>query len=314
MKHRINLLASWVFLVLGLFFCVIAIASEAANLREEHRYRQFDRVDALIEKNAEGGGDFAALRSEASSKHEEISTLSTKLAEVKQTIDDFEETEQTIVVSTAENTVQLRRDGKVVFEAVCSTGKGTTLIDGGRKMVFSTPTGRFKIISKEENPVWVPPDWHYVEEARKKGLKVVRLEPGDTIDATTGGAPAPERAKSFWSRFRGEPESQSARKVLKVTGDTIVEVTNGVERELPAGQMIRVGDTVVIPPLGVKQRQFDKVLGSYRLNLGDGYALHGTQQTNQLGQSVTHGCVRLGDKDIEALYNTASVGDEVIIY
>ena len=49
-------------------------------------------------------------------------------------------------------------------------------------------------------------------------------------------------------------------------------------------------------------------------NLGDGYALHGTQQTSQLGQSVSHGCVRLGDKDIEALYKMANVGDEVIMY
>jgi lipoprotein-anchoring transpeptidase ErfK/SrfK len=29
---------------------------------------------------------------------------------------------------------------------------------------------------------------------------------------------------------------------------------------------------------------------------------------------VSHGCVRLGDADIETLYNMANVGDEVIIY
>jgi lipoprotein-anchoring transpeptidase ErfK/SrfK len=75
-----------------------------------------------------------------------------------------------------------------------------------------------------------------------------------------------------------------------------------------------VGNSIVIPPLGAKQRRFDKVLGSYRLNLGDGYALHGTQQTSQLGQSVSHGCVRLGDEDIEALYEMVNVGDEVIMY
>jgi lipoprotein-anchoring transpeptidase ErfK/SrfK len=70
----------------------------------------------------------------------------------------------------------------------------------------------------------------------------------------------------------------------------------------------------VIPPVGTRQRQFEKVLGSHRLNLGDGYALHGTQQTAQLGRSVSHGCVRLGDDDIRRLYEMAKVGDEVIIY
>lgn len=83
---------------------------------------------------------------------------------------------------------------------------------------------------------------------------------------------------------------------------------------LPPGEMIYRGGAVVIPPVGTKQRQFDKVLGSHRLNLGDGYALHGTQQVRQLGRSVSHGCVRLHNDDIERLYEMARVGDEVIIY
>ena len=47
---------------------------------------------------------------------------------------------------------------------------------------------------------------------------------------------------------------------------------------------------------------------------GDGYAIHGTQETDKLGQSVSHGCVRLGDQDIETLYGMAQVGDSVVIY
>jgi hypothetical protein len=159
-----------------------------------------------------------------------------------------------------------------------------------------------------------PPDWHYVEEARKNGLRVVRLERGDSIDATTGNATAPVRETGVWSWLDGEKERPVAGPVLKVKGDTIVEIANGVERELPPGTMIRAGNSVVIPPLGVKQRRFDKVLGSYRLNLGDGYALHGTLQTAQLGSSASHGCIRLGDRDIATLYSIASVGDEVVIY
>ena len=71
---------------------------------------------------------------------------------------------------------------------------------------------------------------------------------------------------------------------------------------------------LVVPPLGTRQRHLEKTLGKYRLNLGDGYAIHGTQATGQLGRSVSHGCVRVGDQDLEKLYRLAQVGDEVIIY
>ena len=69
-----------------------------------------------------------------------------------------------------------------------------------------------------------------------------------------------------------------------------------------------------MPPVGFKQRRIEKTLGRYRLNLGDGYALHGTQATSQLGRSVSHGCVRLADDDLQKLFEMTKVGDEVIIY
>ncbi|MCU1230593.1 MAG: hypothetical protein JWO97_3477, partial [Acidobacteria bacterium] len=201
------------------------------------------------------------------------------------------------------------RNGQTIFEAICSTGKGTTLAVDGRTMVFDTPIGKFHIKSKEENPQWVPPDWHYVEEARKNGMRVVRLGPGSSINADTGD-PAAKRDEGVWGWFGGGDSSRT----LKMRGNTIVEVSGGVERELPPGKMIVAGNTIVIPPVGTPQRSFDKVLGHYRLNLGDGYALHGTQDAANLGRSVSHGCVRLGDADIERLFQMANVGDEVIIY
>ena len=214
-------------------------------------------------------------------------------------------------MSTAENRVVVRQSGKVVFQAVCSTGKGTTLIEDGRKMVFETPTGRFKIRSKEENPVWVPPDWHYVEEARKKGGAVVRLRPGEAVDSATGNPVAADSSSGgIWGAL-GKPKG----KVLTIENGTVVEVRpDGTKQELPPGEVIRAGKNVVIPPVTAPQRRFGKVLGRYRLNLGGGYALHGTQAVDQLGRSVSHGCVRLADKDLEQLYAMTKVGDQVIIY
>jgi lipoprotein-anchoring transpeptidase ErfK/SrfK len=55
-------------------------------------------------------------------------------------------------------------------------------------------------------------------------------------------------------------------------------------------------------------------LGDYALYLGDGYLIHGTLYQRLLGRSVTHGCVRLGDADLEAVYNAAAIGTRVYIY
>jgi L,D-transpeptidase YbiS len=56
------------------------------------------------------------------------------------------------------------------------------------------------------------------------------------------------------------------------------------------------------------------VLGDYSLALGDGYLIHGTLYQRLLGMPVTHGCVRLGDDDLEAVYRSLRIGDRVFIY
>jgi len=56
------------------------------------------------------------------------------------------------------------------------------------------------------------------------------------------------------------------------------------------------------------------VLGDYALSLGDGYLIHGTLYKRLLGMPVTHGCIRLNDDDLAAVYNTLSVGSKVYIY
>jgi len=56
------------------------------------------------------------------------------------------------------------------------------------------------------------------------------------------------------------------------------------------------------------------VLGDYALSLGDGYLIHGTLYQRYLGLPVTHGCVRLGDKELEIVYQALKVGSKVFIY
>jgi lipoprotein-anchoring transpeptidase ErfK/SrfK len=309
-RYRLGFLGSWALCVIGVGLAVLAVAAEQANLRDAARLFRLERIDRAID--ARLAGAVARAKGAAAEQGSRVEQLRSDVADAAVDLDRPTDAAQTILVSTAENRLWVRRGRQAVFEAVVSTGKGTTLELEGRKMTFDTPTGRFKILSKEENPVWVPPDWHYVEEARKKKLDLVRAKPGDVIDAETG-QPVVSGSRGVWSLL--DDVEERPRRVLKVRQDSIVDVApDGTEKEVEPREFIRTGKALVVPPLGSKQRRLEKTLGHYRLNLGDGYALHGTQATNQLGRSVSHGCVRLSDGDLEKLFRMSHVGDEVIIY
>lgn len=69
-----------------------------------------------------------------------------------------------------------------------------------------------------------------------------------------------------------------------------------------------------VPPKDDPSRWEDNVLGDYALDMVDGYMIHGTIWKRLMGMPVTHGCVRLGDEDLEAVYNTLNIGSKVYIF
>jgi len=69
-----------------------------------------------------------------------------------------------------------------------------------------------------------------------------------------------------------------------------------------------------IPPPGDESRFDQYTLGDYKLEIGDGYMVHGTLYKRMIGMPVTHGCVRMLDDDIEAVFKTLPIGAKVIIY
>ena len=75
-----------------------------------------------------------------------------------------------------------------------------------------------------------------------------------------------------------------------------------------------IEDGLPIPSARSAERIDYSTLGDYALEIGNGYMLHGTLYQRFLGLPVTHGCVRLGDKDLEVIYNTLSKGSKVYIY
>lgn len=86
-----------------------------------------------------------------------------------------------IVVDTAQNLLYLKSGDRVIHQAVASTGSGRVLVypTGNRRWVFDTPRGVFKVQSRLVDPVWVKPDWAFIEDGQPiPGDPTARLEPG----------------------------------------------------------------------------------------------------------------------------------------
>jgi len=198
-----------------------------------------------------------------------------------------------VIISLAENRLWIRNAGADVFSTRVASGSGRTLIGAGRnqKYKFDTPRGKLTVLSKETSPAWVPPDWHFVEQAGKRKLGILRMKRGQIIPVADGVI-----------------TTRGSELVKRHHDGSLQTLTASDGRELVAGGRI------IIPPGGNNARRYKEVLGTHRLNLGDGYALHGTNAPNTIGRSVSHGCVRLRNEDIETLYRMIPVGASVYIY
>ena len=67
-------------------------------------------------------------------------------------------------------------------------------------------------------------------------------------------------------------------------------------------------------PKRLDERIEGGVLGQYALSFGNGFFIHGTLYTRMLGRNVTHGCVRVGDADLEAVFRSSPVGTKIFIF
>jgi hypothetical protein len=199
-----------------------------------------------------------------------------------------------LVISIEERRLWYRQAGQELFTTQVATGSGKTLVSesGSSHWKFDTPRGRLSVQSKEEAPAWVPPDWHFVEQASKRGLGMAKVAPGHPVVTSDGS-------------------------VIAVRGDDVVRRRpDGSETVLEAqdGREIVADGKIIVPPVGTNQRRYEGVLGTHRLNLGNGYAIHGTNQPNSIGRAVSHGCVRVRNEDIDKLYEMVPVGTPVYIY
>jgi len=70
-----------------------------------------------------------------------------------------------IVVHLEENRVFVFEGETAIWSSPSGTGTGLELgIDGGQHWDFGTPRGLFKVKRMERDPIWIAPDWHFIEK------------------------------------------------------------------------------------------------------------------------------------------------------
>lgn len=73
-----------------------------------------------------------------------------------------------VLVHLATNRVHLMDGVRSIWSAPAATGNGFRLAGAGKRWTFTTPKGLFRVRRKEKDPIWVAPDWYFVE----RGLRV----------------------------------------------------------------------------------------------------------------------------------------------
>jgi hypothetical protein len=269
---------------LSVLCAAAAVALAAVQLRTAlDARRERDLTQAVYNDNAEL---LSTVRSRAATAGDSLDRV---LAAAPDSLGD----QPYIVISIAENQLWYKRGSTVLFRTRVATGTGKHLERvGGTQWKFETPRGRLVVIRKDVEPAWVPPDWHYVEEARKQNKRLRRLDPRTPIPIGDGA-------------------------VVAMSGrDVVTRYPDGreVPFEVSEGKEIVVGRDLIVPPLHANQRRYSGVLGVNRLYLGDGYGIHGTDAPSSIGRGASHGCVRVRNEDAETLYRIVPVGTPVYIY
>src|SRR5262249_21282120 len=118
-RYRFGFLGAWALALIAVGVAALAVAGEIANLRDSARIRPFERVDHLIATRFSVPA--ASLRGLAEGGASRVEELHTRVSEAALDLDRPTESAQTILISTAENKLWVRRGRKTVFSAIVST-------------------------------------------------------------------------------------------------------------------------------------------------------------------------------------------------
>jgi lipoprotein-anchoring transpeptidase ErfK/SrfK len=195
-----------------------------------------------------------------------------------------------ILVSLQEKRLQVIDGEDTLLTAPAAVASGQTLTYQGYTKTFDMPRGMRIVRGKDDDPVWTPPKWLYIEAAEALGLKVREIGP------------------------RGLTMPDGRRLYVNSDNEVGVITAEGPQKFVDKNLHLIFDDVLYVPPIGTENRKVNGTLGEYKLDLGEGFLFHGTPLKNSIGLAATHGCVRLNDEDIEWLYENVPLRTRVYVY
>lgn len=122
-------------------------------------------VSAPLRPGMGGEGSVADLRDEVSALEAQAAELETQNRGLRRMLAALEDNETYIAVDTQVNRLYLRQGDRLLRTVVVGTGSRQEIREEtGRSWYFESPQGSLTVLGKERNPVWIRPDWSYVEE------------------------------------------------------------------------------------------------------------------------------------------------------
>jgi len=195
-----------------------------------------------------------------------------------------------VVVSTSRRRLWVVRGASdTLRSARVGVASERTLRFAGRTWRFAPPVGIRAVVRRETDPIWIRLDWSYVEVARDHRFRIESLAVDTPRPLSGGGA-------------------------LVVRGRRVGVLRASTFEPWPVDDEIVIDRVLFVPPPWTDNRAMRGILGGYRLDLGDGFGIHGTDDPESVGRAVTHGCLRLGDADLAWVYAHVPTGTRVYIF
>lgn len=106
-----------------------------------------------------------ALRTEIQSLQQQVARLEGENQGLRNMLQSMDDGEHYLVVDTENSRLTMRQGNTVLLSVKAGTGSRQFIKeDTGRSWYFESPTGSLTVLGTERNPVWIRPDWSYVEE------------------------------------------------------------------------------------------------------------------------------------------------------
>ncbi len=193
-------------------------------------------------------------------------------------------------ISLADRKLWVVEGSDTLYEAPVAVASNRRLAYAGREWRFATPRGRHAVLGKRIAP---------------SGCHPIGTTPKSRRSTASGFATSPNG---------GLVLGDGRRLVVRDSVVGLLVDHDQTFAPLPLDEHVVFDSTLYIPPIDTRNREVVGPLGAFALDLGDGYMLHGTDDPASIGTATTHGCIRLGARDIAWLFSHVPIGAEVKVF